>query len=145
MRGCWVFRRRLGAIVGCLMKSVIATHNVPHERFVLQFDGRAKSGYRRVADALRAALRLKDEFPQHDIKVRGPLKGAHRRSDAGERVCAELTWARCRKDTSVVSSERRQAYPQSAILQIDMLLIASATTQLPFSHPSLANHRVNRK
>jgi hypothetical protein len=33
------------------------------------------------------------------------------------------------KDTSVVSSERRQAYPQSAILQIDMLLIAPATTQ----------------
>jgi hypothetical protein len=70
MRGAWFLYSASRGDCGCLMKIVIATHSVPHERFVLQFDGRAKLGYRRVADALRAALRLKDEFPQHDIKVR---------------------------------------------------------------------------
>jgi hypothetical protein len=48
----------------------IASHSACHERFVLQIDGRAKSGYRPLADALRAALRLKDQFPQHNVKVR---------------------------------------------------------------------------
>jgi hypothetical protein len=41
-----------------------------HEHFVLQIDGHAKSGYRRLADALKAALRLKDQFPDHNVKVR---------------------------------------------------------------------------
>ena len=52
------------------MNNGIATHNLPDEYFVLQIDGRVKSGHRRFIDALRAALRLKQEFPQHDIKVR---------------------------------------------------------------------------
>jgi hypothetical protein len=41
-----------------------------HEHFVVQFDGHAKSGYRRLAEALKAALRLKDQFPDHNVKVR---------------------------------------------------------------------------
>jgi hypothetical protein len=49
------------------MKDAIATHD---EYFVLQMDGRAKSRYRRFVDALRAGLQLRDQFPQHDIKVR---------------------------------------------------------------------------
>ena len=56
--------------MGCLMKSGVATHSLPHEYYVLQIDGRAKSGHRRFVDALRAALQLKDQFPLHDIKVR---------------------------------------------------------------------------
>ena len=56
--------------MGSLMKGAIAPHSACHERFVLQIDGRAKSEYRRLADALRAALRLKDQFPQHNVKVR---------------------------------------------------------------------------
>jgi hypothetical protein len=52
------------------MKAVSVNHNVLHERFVIQFDGHAKSGYRRLADALKAALRLKDQFPGHNVKVR---------------------------------------------------------------------------
>ena len=52
------------------MNNGIATHHLPEEYFVLQIDGRAKSGHRRFIDALRAALRLKQEFPGHDIKVR---------------------------------------------------------------------------
>jgi hypothetical protein len=52
------------------MKNGIATHSLPDEYFVLQMDGRVKSGHRRFLDALRAALQLKQEFPQHDIKVR---------------------------------------------------------------------------
>jgi len=51
------------------MNSGIATYNLPDEYFVLQIDGRTKSGHRRFIDALRAALRLKQEFPDHDIKV----------------------------------------------------------------------------
>jgi hypothetical protein len=52
------------------MKAVPAAHNMTHELFVIQFDGRAKSGYRRLAEALKAALRLKDQFPDHNVKVR---------------------------------------------------------------------------
>ena len=49
------------------MKSGIATHR---GYYVLQIDGRAKSGHRRLVDALRAGLQLKDQFPYRDIKVR---------------------------------------------------------------------------
>jgi len=56
-------------LMGCLMKNGIATHSLPHECYVLRFDGRVNSTYRRVVDALRAGLKLKDQFPHHDIKV----------------------------------------------------------------------------
>ena len=52
------------------MKNVIATHSLPEECFVLQMDGKPKSQHRRFVDALRAGLQLRDQFPQHDIKVR---------------------------------------------------------------------------
>lgn len=52
------------------MKNAIATHSPHHEYFVLQIDGRTKSGHRRFIDALRAGLQLKDQFPQLNIKVR---------------------------------------------------------------------------
>jgi hypothetical protein len=32
-------------------------------------DGRLNSTHRRFVDAIRAGLQLKDQFPQHDIKV----------------------------------------------------------------------------
>jgi len=51
------------------MKNGIATHSLPHERYVLRIDGRVNSTYRRFVDALRAALKLKDQFPHLDIKV----------------------------------------------------------------------------
>jgi hypothetical protein len=37
--------------------------------YVLKMDGRVSSAHRRFMDAVRAGLRLKDQFPQHDIKV----------------------------------------------------------------------------
>jgi hypothetical protein len=52
------------------MKTHVAMHNLPHEYFVLKLDGRIKSQHGRLVDALRAGLALKDQFPQHDIKVR---------------------------------------------------------------------------
>jgi hypothetical protein len=52
------------------MKNAIASHSLQHEYFVLQIDGRTKSGHRRFIDALRAGLQLKDQFPQRSIKVR---------------------------------------------------------------------------
>jgi hypothetical protein len=55
--------------MGCRMKIGIATHALPHEYFVLRIDGRVNSTHQRLVDALRAGLRLKDQFPQHDIKV----------------------------------------------------------------------------
>jgi hypothetical protein len=51
------------------MKNGIATHSLPHERYVLRIDGRVNSTHRRLIDALRAGLQLKDQFPQHDVKV----------------------------------------------------------------------------
>jgi hypothetical protein len=58
-----MLRRR---VTGNLMNNVIATE----ECFVLQMDGKAKSQHRRFVDALRAGLQLRDQFPQHDVKVR---------------------------------------------------------------------------
>jgi hypothetical protein len=50
------------------MKSAIASHR-PDEQYVIQIDGLAKSQHRRFVDALREGLQLRDQFPQHDIKV----------------------------------------------------------------------------
>jgi len=44
--------------------------NLPDEYYVLKIDGRINSTHRRFMDAVRAGLRHKNEFPQHDIKVR---------------------------------------------------------------------------
>jgi hypothetical protein len=52
------------------MKNGLAMQTVQQEYFVLQIDGRTKSGHRRFIDALRAGLQLKDQFPQRDVKVR---------------------------------------------------------------------------
>lgn len=52
------------------MKNGIATQSPQQEYFVLQIDGRTKSGHRRFIDALRAGLQLKVQFPQRNIKVR---------------------------------------------------------------------------
>ena len=51
------------------MKSAIEAH-LPDEQYVIQIDGLAKSQHRRFVDALREGLRLRDQFPQHEIKVR---------------------------------------------------------------------------
>ena len=50
------------------MKSAIEAH-LPDEHFVIRVDGRVKSHHRRFLDALREGLQLRDQFPQHDIKV----------------------------------------------------------------------------
>jgi hypothetical protein len=55
--------------MGCLMKNGVTAHGPSHEYFVVKFDGRVKSGHRRFIDALKAGLLLRDQFPQHDVKV----------------------------------------------------------------------------
>jgi hypothetical protein len=52
------------------MKAASIGHSMTYELFVIQVDGHAKSAYRRSTDALKAALRLKDQFPGHTVKVR---------------------------------------------------------------------------
>jgi hypothetical protein len=52
------------------MKAAGIGPTMTHELFIIQIDGHAKSGYRRFTDALKAALRLKDQFPGHNVKVR---------------------------------------------------------------------------
>jgi hypothetical protein len=67
-----------GDLVGTFMKSAIAAH-LPDEQFVIRVDGRAKSNHRRFLDALREGLQLRDQFPQHDVKVQSMLAdGQHR-------------------------------------------------------------------
>ena len=51
------------------MKDHVATKH-HEELFVVQVDGRAKSRHHRFLDALRASLILRDEFPEHDVKLR---------------------------------------------------------------------------
>ena len=50
------------------MRSAIAAY-LPDEHFVIRVDGRVKSHHRRFLDALREGLQLRDQFPQHDVKV----------------------------------------------------------------------------
>jgi hypothetical protein len=64
-------------LMGCLMKSATATHILPDEHFVLQIDGQIKSQHRRFVDALIAGLLLRNQFPQHDIKVRQTQTSVH--------------------------------------------------------------------
>ena len=52
--------------MGCVMKSDLTP---THEYFVVKFDGLVQSGHRRFVDAVRAGLQLRDQFPQHDVKV----------------------------------------------------------------------------
>ena len=79
----WMAEPRL---MGCLMKNGVTTHRLSHEYFVVKFDGRVKSGHRRFVDAVRAGLLLRDQFPQHDVKVHSIQV-----SDATEDRAA-LTW-----------------------------------------------------
>jgi hypothetical protein len=51
------------------MKTELAIRPLPQECFVLKLDGRIKSQHRRLTDALRAGLALRDQFPQHTVKV----------------------------------------------------------------------------
>jgi hypothetical protein len=63
------FRSMCGSgLVGIPMKNAIAAH-LPDEHFVIRVDGRVKSHHRRFLDALREGLQLRDQFPQHDVKV----------------------------------------------------------------------------
>ena len=61
------------------MKSAIAAH-LPDEHFVIHVDGRVKSHHRRFLDALREGLQLRDQFPQHDIKVRAMQASGEQRA-----------------------------------------------------------------
>ena len=64
--------------MGCPMKSAIAAHSLPHEHYVVRIDGRVKSHHRRFVDALREGLYLRDQFPQHDVKVQAMQESGHR-------------------------------------------------------------------
>ena len=78
-----VFVRCAAAIwVGSPMKNSIAAH-LPDEHFVIRVDGRVKSHHRRFLDALREGLQLRDQFPQHDIKVCAQANGEHHFAMAG--------------------------------------------------------------
>jgi hypothetical protein len=52
------------------MKNDNSHHGLPDEFFVVQLDGHVKSTHGRFVEALRVALSLRDEFPQHEVKVR---------------------------------------------------------------------------
>jgi hypothetical protein len=52
------------------MRSDHTNHGLPAEFFVVQLDGHIKSTHGRFVEALRQALSLRNEFPQHEVKVR---------------------------------------------------------------------------
>jgi hypothetical protein len=62
------------------MKNVIAGHSLPDEHHVIRIDGRVRSHHRRFVDALREGLQLKDQFPQHDVKVRAMQASGEQRT-----------------------------------------------------------------
>ena len=45
-------------------------HVLHNELFVVQLDGHVRSTHERFVEALRAAMFLRGEFPQHKVKVR---------------------------------------------------------------------------
>jgi hypothetical protein len=51
------------------MKATVAPDPLD-EQYIIQVDGRAKSQHRRFVDALREGLQLREQLPQHDVKVR---------------------------------------------------------------------------
>ena len=61
------------------MKHAVAAH-LPDEHFIIRVDGRVKSHHRRFLDALREGLQLRDQFPQHDVKVQSMLASRERNS-----------------------------------------------------------------
>ena len=52
------------------MKNGISTDRLPDKCYVVQIDGRVKSAHRRFVNALREALHLRNEFPEHEVRVR---------------------------------------------------------------------------
>jgi hypothetical protein len=52
------------------MRNDKSHHGLPDEFFIVQLDGHVKSTHGRFVEALREALSLRDEFPQHEVKVR---------------------------------------------------------------------------
>jgi hypothetical protein len=67
----------LGRSTGFRSKqTVCGVFGDPKARVIRLNDGHAKSGYRRFTDALKAALRLKDQFPDHNVKVRA-IRASH--------------------------------------------------------------------
>ena len=65
-----VFVQVSAAIDGvCPMKNAFASRSLPHEHYVIRIDGRVKSHHRRFLDALIEGLQLRNQFPQHDVKV----------------------------------------------------------------------------
>jgi hypothetical protein len=53
---------------------------LPDEHFVIRVDGRVKSHHRRFLDALRVGLQLRDQFPQHDVKVQSMKASGEQRN-----------------------------------------------------------------
>jgi hypothetical protein len=51
------------------MKDGVATYDNNREYYVLQVNGQVNSIHRRYADAVKAGLLLKYQFPHDDIKV----------------------------------------------------------------------------
>jgi hypothetical protein len=68
-----------GDLVGIPMKNAIAGHR-HDEHFVVRVDGRVKSHHRRFLDALREGLQLRDQFPQHHVKVHSMQAGGQERA-----------------------------------------------------------------
>jgi hypothetical protein len=64
--------------VGTPMKNAVA--HLPDEHFVIRVDGRVKSHHRRFLDALREGLQLRDQFPQHDVKVQSMQANGEQRN-----------------------------------------------------------------
>ncbi len=52
------------------MRKESTHHGLAAELFVVQLDGHVKSTHERFVEALREALSLRDEYPQHEVKVR---------------------------------------------------------------------------
>ncbi len=55
--------------MGWSMRKAIATLRLPDEHFVVQVDGQPRSQHRRFVDALIVGLLLRNELPEHDVKV----------------------------------------------------------------------------
>jgi hypothetical protein len=54
---------------GSFMKTANFSDVRRHESYVLEIDGKIKSEYEIFVEALKAGLKIKQQFPQSDVKV----------------------------------------------------------------------------
>jgi hypothetical protein len=92
------------------------------KHFVIRVDGRVKSHHRRFLDALREGLQLRDQFPQHDVKVQSMTANGQQRT--------AFHWFRCELQSIVRLRETDGCGTRTASSRTNAFLLDKLFIQL---------------